>query len=679
MNGLRPALREAPLLLLVIVIVGMMVIPLPTPLLDVLLTFNLSFALLVLMVTMSTRRALEFSSFPSLLLLTTLLRLALNVSSSRLILLQGFAGEVIQGFGSFVVGGNPVVGFIIFLILVVIQYVVVTRGAERVAEVAARFTLDAMPGKQMAIDADLNSGLIDEATARSRRQQIQAEADFYGAMDGASKYVRGDAVAGLVIIAINIIGGFVVGIVQRHLSFSQAVSTYTLLTVGDGLVTQIPALLLSTATGIMVTRAASDTTLGTEVISQILHTPRLLWVAAAALGVFGLMPGLPLWAFWGLGGMFAYMAYTGSHRTLPPPAPAPAAAPRPENVASLLPVDPLEVELGYGLIPLGEAQQGGDLLDRVVMIRRQTALEMGLVLQPIRLRDNLVLGASTYSIKLRGIQVATGELRLGSYLAMDPTGKAPPLQAVATREPVFGLPAYWVSADERAAAEIKGYTVVDPPSIIATHLQEVVRQYAPDLLGRQDTAMLIEGVKKEHPTVVDELIPQLLTIGEVEQVLKNLLRERVSIRDLVLILEALGDGARRTRDIDELTEIVRQRLARAISHTFGLDDAPAPVVTLGPAVESVIAEGILAVDGTRQLQLEASLAGRIVDAIARESQKVIARGREPVLLCSASVRTAVRRLTERTLPRLVVLAYPEVEPEFEVEAVGVVEMSTTPP
>ncbi|MDA8064281.1 MAG: flagellar biosynthesis protein FlhA [Thermaerobacter sp.] len=667
--------------ILVVILVGMLVIPVPYQVLDILIPFNISFALLVLLVTMYARDALEFSVFPSLLLITTLLRLALNVSATRLILLYAMAGYVIQGFGQFVVGGNPLVGFIIFVILVVIQFIVVTRGAERVSEVAARFTLDAMPGKQMAIDADLNAGLITDKEARQRRQDIEREADFYGAMDGASKFVRGDAIAGIVIVVVNILGGFVVGVAEHHMSLTTALSTYTILTVGDGLVSQIPALLLSTATGIIVTRAAADTNLPRDLTRQVLSQPRVLLIAGGALVVFGLMPGLnkTWWTFALLaGGYFLLSRAVARGRqqeaaqvTQQTRQQEAEAARRPENVTALLPLDVLELDLGYGLLSLADASQGGDLLDRVAMIRRQVALELGLVVPPIRIRDDLSLKPSTYCIKLRGVEVARGELLLGHLLAMNPGNVTEPVEGIAAQEPVFGLMALWITPEDRSRAEVAGYTVVDSPAVVATHLTEVIRSHAAELLGRQETQNLLDMVKKEHPAVVEELVPGLLTLGEVAKVLQNLLRERVAIRDLVRILETLADQARVSRDPDRLTEAVRQALGAQLCRQYGLDRDKAAVITLAPETEQAILGSVQ--EG--QLALAPDFVGRLSRALSDEAAKLAGRGAEPVVLCAPLVRLYLRRLTERSLPRLIFLSYNEVATCGEVEAVGMVSVA----
>ena len=666
--------------LAVILMVVMMVIPLPAAILDLLLTLNLATALVVLLVTMYILEPLGFSVFPSLLLVTTLFRLALNVSSTRLILLNGYAGEVIQSFGRFVVGGNPVVGFVVFCILVIIQFVVITRGAERVAEVAARFTLDAMPGKQMSIDADLNAGLITEAEARARRREIEREADFYGAMDGASKFVKGDAIAGIFITIVNLLGGFVIGVVQRGLSAGQAVQTYALLTVGDGLVSQIPALLISTAAGIMVTRAASESNLGQDVTRQLLSQPRVLAITAGVLGLFGLVPGLPHFPFFLLSALMGGVAYS-LHGLQEKAAREERerkkqeeleAVKKPENVASLLQVDPLEIELGYGLLPLADAGQGGDLLERVVMIRRQCALEMGLLVPPIRVRDNMQLKPNHYVIKLRGAEVGRGEIMLDHYLAMNPGTADHPLEGIETREPAFGLTALWITARERPKAELYGYTVVDPPSVVATHLTEVIKSNAHVLLGRQEVQTMLDSIKQSHPALVEELVPEVLNLGEIQKVLQNLLREGISIRDLVTCLETMADYGRVTRDPEILTEYVRQALARSITRQYLGEKDKLPAITLDPELEREIGQAVERAPSGSYLALEPARAQEIVRALAGQAERAAMRGVQPVILCSPAVRPHVKKLIGRVVPRLPVLSYPELEAGVAVETVGMV-------
>jgi flagellar biosynthesis protein FlhA len=665
----------------VIGIVVMMVIPLPKLLLDVLLVINLFVSLTVLMVAMNTREPLDFSVFPSLLLITTLYRLALNVSSTRLILLHADAGAVISTFGNFVVGGSLVVGFIIFLILVVIQFIVITKGAERVAEVAARFTLDAMPGKQIAIDADLNAGLITEADARRRRQQIEREADFYGAMDGASKFVKGDAIASMLIVAINTVGGFIIGMLIKHDPWNIALHQYTLLSVGDGLVSQIPALLLSTATGLMVTRAASETNLGSDLVDQVFSYSNALFVVSGALALLGFTP-IGILRTWPIAGLAAYGGYRIRRRTKALEVKEQEQAVRtkqedhkkPESVLSLLDVEPIEFEFGYGLIPIVDSKQGGDLLDRVVMIRRQLALELGLVIPVIRLRDNIQLRPSEYSIKVRGVEVAKGELMMGHYLAMSAGPEDPAITGIATTEPAFGLPALWIGSDMRLRAEAAGYTVVDPPAVVATHLTEVLRRHVHELLTRQDTKALLDHVRETSPAVVEEVTPNPLSIGEVQRVLANLLQEKISIRDMITILESLADGARQTKDIDTLTEFVRQALARQICHQFRLPDEPLTVLTFSPSVEESIQTAMVHHDDGAYINLDADSSQRVFRRLREESNKLSATGKTPVLLVHPQLRLPLRRWLARSLPDIVLLSYNELDPAVDIESAGVVNL-----
>ena len=664
----------------VILIIVMMVLPLPPLMLDILLAVNISISLLVLLLTMSVNEPLQLSVFPSLLLVATLFRLALSVSSTRLILLRGYAGQVIEAFGNFVVGGNYVVGFVIFLILVIVQFLVITKGAERVAEVAARFTLDAMPGKQMSVDADLNAGLITDDEARQRRRDIAREADFYGAMDGASKFVKGDAIAGIIIVVIDILGGVVIGVVQHGMGLADALQRYTLLTVGDGLVTQIPALLISTATGIIITRAASESSLGTEMGQQLLSEPKTLRVAAGVMFLFALIPGLPVLPFLVLGGATGGLAYAlDSSKAVQVQIEQEAAEEReieetrrPENVLNYLQLDRIELEIGYGLIPLVDAEQDGDLLERVTLIRRQMAMELGLVIPPVRIRDNLQLAPGAYSIKIKGVEVGQGELMLNHYLCMDSGAVAEPVQGIETREPAFGLPALWVSAARRQEAEVAGYTVVDPPSVLATHLTEVIRRHAHELVGRQEVKLLLDGLKEDYGAVVDELVPNLLTLGEIQKVFQNLLKENISIRDPVTILECLADYAPLTKDTDVLTEYVREALARQISQSHIGEKGFIPAITLDPAIEDLIAAGIQHTDRGTFVNIDPKDAGRLLDEIAKTWEKASAAGHQPVVLCSPHVRLALRRLTERALPSLPVLSYNEIAGDASVQAVGMV-------
>ncbi|HOV42835.1 MAG TPA: flagellar biosynthesis protein FlhA, partial [Syntrophothermus lipocalidus] len=628
-----------------IIIVMMMIIPMPYYLLDIFLTFNIAFSLIILMVCMFTLRPLDFSVFPSILLIMTLFRLSLNISSTRLILLDAFAGNVIQRFGDFVVRGDMVVGLVIFLILVVIQFIVITRGAERVSEVAARFTLDAMPGKQMAIDADLNAGLINENEARERRKEIQREADFYGAMDGASKFVKGDAIAAIVILMINIVGGLIIGMARMGMSINQAAKTYTILTVGDGLVTQIPALLLSTATGIVVTRSASQANLGEELTKQLLAHYKALGIAAAVLVVLGFL-GLPKGPMFFMAAVFGALFYTLRRSTpenvepqIPAEAEEAAKIRKPENVVELLQVEKMEMELGYALIPLVDAEQGGDLLDRIVMIRRQCAVELGFVVPPIRIRDNMQLKPNSYVIKIKGVEIASGELILDNYLTIGPgIENDTEIPGIDTLEPAFLLPARWIDANDKDNAEMKGYTVVDPPSVLATHLTSVIKAHAFELLGRQEIQNTLNFIKEQNQAVVDELVPDLMSIGDIQRVMANLLKELVSIRDMVSILETLADYAKITRDPDILTEYVRQSLKRQISRQYAGSDNSLAVLTLDPALEERLRNSIQQSEFGSYLAVDPETAQHLIDNLGAKQQELSARGITPIVLCAPVMR-----------------------------------------
>jgi flagellar biosynthesis protein FlhA len=666
----------------IMLIVGMLIIPIPAVLLDLLLTLNIAISVTILLVAIYVDDAMGFSVFPSLLLITTLFRLALNVSTSRLILLHAEAGSVVHSFGSFVVGGNLVVGLVVFLILVVIQFVVITNGAGRVAEVAARFTLDAMPGKQMAIDADLNAGLITEQQARDRRRMIGEEADFYGAMDGASKFVKGDAIAGIVIILVNIVGGLSIGVFQQGTSPGEALSTYSLLTIGDGLVSQLPALLISTATGIVVTRAAGTTNLGGQVFSQLSNQSRPLYIAGGTLVALGLLPGLPKLPFFAIGGLAFAAGYLvqRQHRAEDAAAAIPMVVEDreeqlgPEQVIQMMSIDPLEVEVGYGLIPIVDEQSGGGLLRRITMIRRQLALDLGIVLPTVRVRDNLQHAPNAYVVKLRGVEIARGTLMPGQFLAMDPGTAEGDVPGTETQEPAFGLPARWITPAHRERAELLGYTVVDAESVLATHLTELVKRFAPDLLSRQDTQNLLENLRAEYPALVEELVPTTLTVGEVQEVLQNLLAERVSIRDLVTICETLATQARITRDIDLLTEYSRAALARQISRQYGRDDV-IHVITVGSRTEDEIASSIQQSERGSTVALPAWQVQRLLGVVNTEVERVAGTGYTPIVLCSSRIRLALRRLLERRLPNVVVLSFAEITSQTSVEAVGNIEVT----
>ncbi|NPV72526.1 MAG: flagellar biosynthesis protein FlhA [Pelotomaculum sp.] len=666
---------------LIIGIVLLIIIPLSPGVLDVLLTLSITLSMVVLLITMFTVEPLQFSVFPALLLVTTLYRLALNIASTRLILSEASAGKVIAAFGEFVVGGNPVVGMVVFVIITVIQFVVITNGAGRVAEVAARFTLDAMPGKQMSIDAEFNAGLINEAEARERRKRLQREADFFGAMDGASKFVRGDAIAGIVIILVNIVGGFIIGVAQKGMSLTQAVETYTILTIGDGLVAQVPALLISTATGILVTRATSDGSFGKDLSSQFLRFPRVLLLAAIVLFVMSLIPAMPNLLFLFLAVVTGYFAYQMIKEEKKKAAieQEQAAARQvreqkrePENVFAYFQVDTLEIEIGYNLIPLTDEAHGGDLLHRLGAVRRQCASEMGIYVRPIRIRDNLQLNPNAYLFKLRGVEIASGELMPGHFLAMDPLGQNQNVKGIPTTEPAFGLPAWWVAAADRDQAEMAGLTVVDCSTVLVTHLTEIIKRYAHELLSRQEVKELLDVVKEKNPAVVEELVPDLLSLGEVQKILQNLLKERVPIKDLAKILEALADGARVSRDADYLTECARQALARTICRQYAGAGPKISVITLHPKLEQIISDSVEQTQLGAYPVLEPEVVRQILNKLKELMEKLSMRGLSPVVVCSSRIRLPFRRLTERSLPNLAVLSLNEIAPNIEVEAVGTV-------
>ncbi len=664
-------------------IVVMMVVPLPTALLDLLLVVNIALATLALLASMFTTRVLDFSIFPSYLLIATLYRLALNVSVTRLVLLHGYAGKVIESFGHFVVGGSVIVGLVIFLILIVIQFIVITNGAGRVAEVAARFTLDAMPGKQMAIDADLNAGIIDETEAKRRRREIAEEADFYGAMDGASKFVKGDAIAAIVIVAINLIGGFAVGILQKHMSFGDAVKTYSLLTVGDGLVAQIPALLISLSSGLIVTRAATESDLGTDLLYQFTRHKRTLQLGGGAITAVAIVPGLPKLPFLLVGGALLFLSSRlpsddeiaarlaeeeAAAAAAEPPGPGPDT---PEHLATEMRVEPLELEIAYDLIDLVDTAHGGDLLDRVRALRRKLALELGVVIPLVRTRDNLELPASTYAIRVHGVDVGHGEAPGGHVLVLgDDSGALP---GIATREPVFGLPATWVPVEFRHQAEITGATVVDRASVVTTHLAEVARRNAGRLLGRQDVKMLLDVVKQTDPIVIDELNGANVSTGELQRVLQALLDEGVGIRDLVRIFEVVSERARVTKDLEQIVEAVRTALGPAISASHA-KDGKLPVLTLEPLVEHALAETLRPSDNGSYLAIDPQTAEQLALAVAREAEAAEMKGIEPVLVCATQLRPSLRRLLHAAAPRLPVLAYTELGAQLELDTIGVVNL-----
>jgi len=661
---------------MVLAVILLIIVPLSPNLLDIFIIANITLSLLILLTTLFTKKTLEFSTFPTVLLIVTLFRLALNIASTRLILGNGGdAGHVIQAFGEFVVGGNLVVGLVIFLIIVAVQFIVITKGAERVSEVAARFTLDAMPGKQMAIDADLSAGNITEEEARERRQDIQREANFYGAMDGASKFVKGDAIIGIIITIINIIGGIIVGLVGvsgKTMPFDQVIRVYTLATVGDGLCSQIPALLVSTATGIIVTRSATKESFGQDLSSQMFGNPTIFYVLGGMLALISLIPGLPKLPMLLLAVILPIVGYVKSSKEKKAQAAeqqdiaesTAAEKRKPESVTSLLHVDLIEMEFGYGLISLVDTSQGGDLLDRVVMIRRQCALDLGVIVPIVRLRDNIQLGTREYVIKIKGFEVARGEVMLGHYLALKPEDVDEPIDGIETVEPTFGLPALWIAEADREKAELKGYTTIDVPSVISTHLMEVIKRHADELLGRQQVQTIIDNLKKQQPALVEEVVPKMFTIGEVQKVLANLLREGVSIRDIASILEILGDYGNLTHDTDVLTEYVRQRLKRAITRSF-IPDGRARVITINPEAEKVLS-GSVRPDKGGGVAIEPAQMQRFLANLKKGIDHFLSLGISPMVITSPMIRRQVKNLSAQIFPELVVLSYNELEPNVEI-------------
>jgi flagellar biosynthesis protein FlhA len=654
----------------VVVLLGVMLVPLPTFLLDVFLAVSIALSVVIMVIAVNLQRPLDFSVFPSLLLMTTLYRLSLNVASTKLILLKGAegpgaAGNVIQAFGSFVVGGNYVVGFVVFLIIVVVNFVVITKGAGRIAEVAARFTLDAMPGKQMAIDADLNAGMINEAEARRRRQDVGRESDFYGAMDGASKFVRGDAVAGMAITGINIVGGFIIGVFQMDMPVVEAAKTFTILTIGEGLVAQIPALLISTAAGIVVTRTGSSTDMGGDIAAQVILNPKALATSGGILGILGIIPGLPHVPLLLMAGTLAGLAYA-INKTAEPAAEAAAAAPAKEEprIESFIEVNTLALEIGYGLIPLVD-EAGGELLQKVRSMRRQVAKEMGFVVPSIHIKDNLSLRPHEYNFIVRGIEVARGEVMMGYRLAVSPDGRTP-AGGVPTKEPAFGLPACWIEEKDVEKAQVDGHMVVDPATVIVTHLTEIIRRHSWEILTRAEVQGLLDSIAKVYPRIVDELIPTHMTLGGVQRVLQNLLRERVPVNDFVTILETLLDIAPTTKDIDLMTEHVRQGLSRYITRQFSAPDGVISVISLDPRFESALTR---AMGGE---PMSPDVVSRLLRGIEGCLEGVRAKGAQPVILCSLQVRRFLRRLLEKFAPSIPVLSSAEVSPSARISTVGMV-------
>ncbi|NIA19700.1 MAG: flagellar biosynthesis protein FlhA [Xanthomonadaceae bacterium] len=674
--------KDAFLAIGVIGILLIMIVPLPTLMLDTFISMNITISIIILLISMYVLKTLDFSIFPSMLLVTTMFRLSLNVASTRLILLHGnegaaAAGQVIRAFGQFVVGGNYVVGTIIFLILVLINFIVITKGAERIAEVAARFTLDAMPGKQMSIDADLNAGLISDQDARRRRDEIRREADFYGAMDGASKFVRGDAIAGILITLINIIGGFVIGTFQQGMSMAEAAQNYTILTVGDGLVSQIPALIISTAAGIIITRTASDTNMGEDLGAQLAAYPRALMLAAIALFFFGIIPGLPKLSFFTLAAITGLTSYSitrkkkkeGQLRSMEE-AKEDQVSEEPEQVETLLGVDSLELEVGYGMIPLVDASQGGDLLERIKMIRRQFVLDMGFILPSVHIRDNLQLKPNDYVLKVKGNEVARGEVMVGYCLAMNPDEDAPSLEGIPTKEPAFGLPALWIEERQRERAQLAGYTVVDASTVVATHLVEKIREFAHELMTRQDVQKLVNNLSREYPQVVEDLVPGVVPWGTLQKVLQNLMREQVPIKDLMTIIETMSEYTMQIRDADVLTEYVRQDLGRTITRGYLGDNNLLYVMTLDPKLEELINNSIQRTDHGAFLSLDPNIVYAMVEKIKQLSEKFTIMNARPVLLGVPIVRFHLRRLLERFIPRLVLISHNEIPPSVKVQSLG---------
>ena len=666
--------------LYIVVAILMLIIKIPPFLLDIMLALDFALSMTIMFGTMFASEVLDMSFFPTLLLFTTVFRIGLNASSTRQILLNGYAGNVVQTFGEFVGGGNLVVGIIIFIILIIVQFMVINKGSERVSEVTARFTLDAMPGKQMAIDADLNTGAIDDAEAKRRRDKIQEEASFFGSMDGATKYVKGDATAGLIITFINIIGGMAMGMLSGGLSIQEALNKYAILTIGDGLVSQIPSLMTALSTGILVTKGSKTENFGITILNQLFRTPQSMFLVAFVMAVLGIFTPLFAPLFLIIAGLFVFLgirlrkkAKVAAIETEVSEEEAEAEEIRqPENVNSLLAVDPIELEFGYGIIPLADVNQGGDLLDRVVMIRRQIALELGTVVPIIRLRDNIQLNPNQYIIKIKGIQVSEGEILFDHYMAMNPGYVEEEITGIPTFEPSFHLPATWITEGQRERAESLGYTVVDPPSIIATHLTEIIREHIDELLTRQDVQSLLNNLKESNPSLVDELTPKLLGLGEIQKVLQNLLREGISIRDLLTILETLADYAPTTRDTDILTEYVRQSLKRAISTKYFPANETSSVVTLDPKVEQEIMQSVKQTETGAFLNLDPARSKSILDSVGKEVEKLENLGKTPIVITSPIVRMYFKRLTEDYFKDLVVVSYNEIESNVELQSVGMV-------
>ncbi|MCP4912321.1 MAG: flagellar biosynthesis protein FlhA [Oligoflexia bacterium] len=667
------------------VILCVMIIPVPPLVLDLLLALTLSLSVVIMLVSVYTKKPLDFSTFPTVLLVMTLFRLSLNVASTRNILLRGgsdkeaAAGEIIRSFGEFVVEGNYVVGLIVFTILVIINFMVITKGAGRVAEVAARFTLDAMPGKQMAIDADLNAGLIDDAEAKQRRREVADEADFYGSMDGASKFVRGDAIAGILITAINVIAGIIVGVTQYGMEVSQAAETFTLLTVGDGLVSQIPALIISTAAGMIATRNSSDDNLGSQMQKQFSVHPKAIYMASAVLFIFALVPGLPMFPFMAMGGMLAFTAYkieqnAEKEKQNKAKAESEVKKTTPDNLEDLLGLELVELEVGYGLVNLVDSEQNGDLLERITHIRKQFAIDWGVIIPSVRIKDNLELKPGEYSVKIKGIEVAKGDLVMDHFLAMDPGGVIEKVDGIETTEPVFGLPAVWISEDQKEDAQYNGYTVVDLSTVVATHLTEVLKSNLSELLGRQELVRLMDNFKESHPKIVADLIPDILNLGQVLKVLQNLLREGVSIRDLRTILETLAEYGGTMKETDALTEFTRQALYRTITEAVRSEQGDVPLFTLDRGIEESIAQNVIQTEQGQQLSLDPKVTQTILASLNEKIDEATDMGEKMIVLCSPVIRSHFKRLTEKFIPNLIVISHNELSPDANIRSLGTVRL-----
>ncbi|CEN21636.1 flagellar biosynthesis protein FlhA [Paraclostridium sordellii] len=666
----------------IIGIILMIIIPLPPFLLDIMLALNIGFSILILLMTIFSTSILELSIFPTILLVTTLFRLGLNISSTRLILGQGYAGSVIESFGSFVVGGNYVVGIIIFLIIIIIQFVVITNGSGRVSEVSARFTLDALPGKQMSIDADLNAGMIDEKTARKRRTELQQEAEFYGSMDGASKFVKGDAIAGIIITTINILAGMVIGVVMLNMDFMESIQTYTRLTIGDGLVSQIPALIISTSAGILVTKVNGEENFSSQLGKQLMSIPQAVLMAGIVLVLLGLLPGLPKLSFFTLGAGAIFVGYTLKKEEKSeqenalleieePPTPEESLE-NAEDVSTLINVEPIEVEIGYGIIPLADESSGGDLLQRIVSVRRQCAIDMGIIVHPIRIRDNLQLEPNQYTIKIKGVPVTTYELMPNMLLCMNPMGMDIDMEGISTKEPTFGLDALWIEKDKAEEAELYGFTVVDPTTILVTHLLETIKAKSYELMGRQEVKAIIDATRERYSAVVDELIPDLMTLGEVQKIFQNLLKEKVSIKDRVTILETLADNARNTKDLELLTEYVRMAMSRSICFELIDENNSIVVTTLSIEIENLVANSLQrSVNGTYPA-IDPDTTNNIFRGIQNTIESVNFNNNRPILLVSPKIRAPFRKLVEMVFPNLTILSLNEIPSDVQIKSQGVV-------